>query len=69
MEIKARVPGVVEEINVKEGDTVAKKDVVMKLEAMKMATPVLAPMDGEVTEICVEKGDHVKGGQVLMVIE
>ena len=69
MEIKARVPGVVETINVKEGDTVSKKDVVMKLEAMKMVTPVLSPADGEVTEVCVEKGEHVKGGQVLMIIE
>lgn len=69
MEIKARVPGLVTKINVEEGDTVKKGDVVMIMEAMKMETKVPCPVDGEVTEIRVEEKDHVKGGQVLMVVE
>ncbi len=69
MEIKTRVPGVVEEILVKEGDQVSAKDVIVKIEAMKMEQSILTPVAGEVTEICVEKGDHIKAGQVLAVIE
>lgn len=69
MEIKTRVPGVVEEIMVKEGDQVSAKDVLVKIEAMKMEQSILTPIDGEVTEVRVEKGDHIKAGQVLVVIE
>ena len=69
MEIKSRVPGVVEEILVKEGDQVHTKDAIMKIEAMKMQQSILTPVGGEVTEIRVEKGDHIKAGQVLAVIE
>lgn len=69
MEIKTRVPGVVEVINVKVGEQVKAKDVLMKLEAMKMAASILAPIDGEVTDINVEAGDHVRGGAVLLTIE
>ena len=69
MEIKSRVPGLVQEIKVNVGDEVNKMDVLMVLEAMKMQQNVLAPAAGEVTEINVETGDRVKAGQVLMVIE
>ena len=69
MEIKARVPGEVQEVFVKEGDQVKAKDVVAKLEAMKMAQTILSPVDGEVVEIKIEKGDRVRAGAVLMVIE
>lgn len=69
MEIKSRVPGVVEKIMVAEGDNVSRGDVVMILEAMKMQTKIPCPADGEVSEIMVEEGEHVKGGQVLLVIE
>ena len=69
MEIKSRVPGVVETINFKTGDEVKKGDVLLTLEAMKMVQNVLSPVDGEITEINVEVEDHVKAGQVLAVIE
>lgn len=69
MEIKTRVPGVLEELLVKEGDTVSAKDVVAKIEAMKMVQAILTPVSGEVTEVLVEAGSHIKAGQVLMVIE
>lgn len=69
MEIKTRVPGLVEEVMVKEGDQVSEKDVIVKIEAMKMQQSILTPVSGEVMEIRVEKGDHVKAGQVLAVVE
>ena len=69
MEIKTRVPGVVEEILVKEGDQVSAKDVIVKIEAMKMEQSILTPVAGEVTEICVEKADHDKAGQGQGIIQ
>ncbi len=69
MEIKARVPGMVEALKVKVGDEVKKMDVLLVLEAMKMQQNIPSPVDGEVTEINVEEGDRVKAGQVLLVVE
>ncbi len=69
MEIKSRVPAMVEKINVKEGDSVSKMDILVELEAMKMIQKVPSPIDGEVSEICIEEGEKVKAGQVMMIIE
>lgn len=69
MEIKTRVPGMVQEIFVKPGDQVKIKDVVAKMEAMKMVQSILSPVEGEVVEVMVEQGERVRGGAVLMVIE
>ncbi len=69
MEIKSRVPDIVEKLNVKEGDEVKTKDVVAVLEAMKMEQKILTPVDGVVSEIKVEEGERIRAGAVLMTIE
>lgn len=69
MEIKARVPGMIVEIKVSEGDTVNAKDILLIMEAMKMEQPIPCPVDGEVVEVKVEKGDRVRSGDVLVVVE
>lgn len=69
MEIKARMPGKVEELKVKVGDAVKKGDVVAIMEAMKMKTPMPSPVDGTVKEIKVEVGGRVNAGAVIVVIE
>ena len=69
MEIKTRVPGVVQKILVNEGDEVKTKDCLIVLEAMKMEQSILCPMDGTVIEVNVEAGSHVRAGTVLMVVE
>lgn len=69
MEIKTRVPGTVEKLNVKVGDQVKAKDELLVLEAMKMMQKILSPVDGEVIELNVEEGGRVRAGSVLMVIE
>lgn len=69
MEIKTRVPGMIEQLKVKVGDQVKVKDVVAVMEAMKMEQSILSPVDGEVVEIMVEEGDRIRAGAVLMVIE
>ena len=69
MELKARMPGKVEELKVKVGDAVKKGDVVAIMEAMKMKNPMPSPIDGTVKEIMVETGGRVSAGNVIMVIE
>ena len=69
MEVKARMPGKVDEVKVKVGDAVQKGDVVIILEAMKMKTPMPAPDAGTVKEIKVEAGSRVNAGAVLLIIE
>jgi len=69
MEVKSRIPGTIENVLVKEGDLVKQKDILLVMEAMKMETKIPAPVDGEVVEVKVEKGDRVHSGEVLVVIE
>ena len=46
MEIKTRVPGTVEKLNVKVGDQVKMKDELLTLEAMKMMQKIISPVEG-----------------------
>ena len=64
----AGMGGVVVEVNVKIGQTVAAGDRLLVLEAMKMKTPVIATRAGQVTRVLVAPGDAVEGGQPLVTI-
>ena len=69
MEVKARMPGKVDDVKVNVGDAVKKGDVLLIMEAMKMKTPMPAPADGTVKEIKVEAGGRVSAGDLLIVFE
>lgn len=69
MDVKARMPGKVEEVKVKAGDTVKKGDILFVVEAMKMKTPVPSPQDGTVTELKVDVGSRLSAGELMAVIE
>ena len=68
---KIAVPmqGTIVKVTVEVGQTVAKGDSVVVLEAMKMENNVAADVDGVVTEIKVEAGQSVTAGEVAVVIE
>ncbi len=51
------------------GQTVSKGDVVCIVEAMKLMNEIESEFSGKVVEICVEDGQPVEFGQVLMYIE
>ena len=51
------------------GSTVTAGDVVCIVEAMKMMNEIEAEVSGKVVEICVEDGQPVEFGQVLMYVE
>ena len=51
------------------GQTISKDDVVCIVEAMKLMNEIESEFSGKVVEICVEDGQPVEFGQVLMYIE
>jgi len=68
IEIKAKLPSIVSSIYFKVGDQVNKGDKIMVLEAMKMETAVVAPRNGIIATIEVEKGEVVKSGHILATL-
>ena len=66
--VKAPLPGVILDIKVAVGDTVAAGDTVVVLEAMKMENNIHADKGGVVKSICVNKGDSVLEGADLVVL-
>ena len=55
-------------ILVKQGQSVKKGDVLAVLEAMKMENEIIAPIDGTVSAIHVEKGQNVNLGDTILEI-
>ncbi len=51
------------------GDNVKPGDVVCIVEAMKMMNEIKSEISGKVVDICVEDGQPVEFGQVLMYVE
>jgi acetyl/propionyl-CoA carboxylase alpha subunit len=65
----APLPGVVNEVKVKQGDTVAAGDLLLVIDSMKVLHWIAAPLAGRIAEVRVEPGHHVQGGMVMVVIE
>ena len=55
--------------SVKVGDVVTAGQVVCIVEAMKLMNEIESEVSGKVTQICVEDGQSVEYGQVLMYVE
>jgi biotin carboxyl carrier protein len=68
VKVEAGAAGKIFKIEKKVGDTVAKGDAVLILEAMKMEIPVVAPADGTVASIDVAVGDAVESGALLATL-
>ena len=68
VKVEAGAAGKIFKIEKKVGDTVAKGDAVLILEAMKMEIPVVAPADGTVASIDVAVGDAVEAGALLATL-
>ncbi len=65
----AQMGGVIVQVNVKVGQTVAAGDSLLVLEAMKMKNHLLASRAGTVTRVLVAAGDVVEGGQPVLTIQ
>lgn len=67
--VTSPLPGTINAINVKVGDSVKAGDTVCILEAMKMDNDIKTFKAGTVKEIMVSVGDAVQEGASIMIIE
>ncbi|WP_067223621.1 acetyl/propionyl/methylcrotonyl-CoA carboxylase subunit alpha [Stappia indica] len=67
--IAAPMPGLVVEIRVAAGDTVAKGDTLVVMESMKLLMELKAAADGTVAEIAASERDTVEAGRLLVRLE
>ncbi|MGC8202902.1 acetyl/propionyl/methylcrotonyl-CoA carboxylase subunit alpha [Aliiroseovarius sp. PTFE2010] len=67
--ITAPMPGLVRDIFVEPGASVAKGERLAILEAMKMEHALLAARDGTVSEVLAQAGDQVEAGAALIALE
>lgn len=67
-DVKSPLPGVIQAVRVKEGDTVKAGQCVAILEAMKMENEIAALSDGKVEKIHVSPGQNVLEGAVIVTI-
>lgn len=66
--VRAPMPGLVIGVPLNIGDSVARDQTVIVLEAMKMENNLASPISGAIKEIKVNKGQTVNQGDVLVVI-
>ncbi len=67
--VEVPLTGKIISVNVKPGDEVKEGDVLCLLESMKMENPILAPVNGTVTQIEIEVEQVVKPGGIIAIIE
>ena len=67
--ITSPMPGNILSVNVSNGDTVKKGQVLMILEAMKMENEIMSPIDGTIVSVNTTKGATVESGAILCVIQ
>jgi len=67
--ISAPMPGLILDINVKEGDEIHKGDPLFILEAMKMENVIKASGDGVIKRVGVSVGETVDKGELILEME
>ena len=68
-ELKSPMPGLVIKLDVKVGDTIAKGDPIMILEAMKMENVIKSRGEGKIASITVKEGQAVEKNELLVSFE
>lgn len=67
--VEVPIAGKIMSVESKVGDTVSEGDVICYIESMKMENPILAPVDGTITELKASTGQVVEAGSLLAIIE
>ena len=62
------MPGTITKVVAEEGQRVKRGDVLLVMEAMKMANDIVAESDGIVKAILAKAGSQVQSGEVLVEI-
>jgi acetyl-CoA carboxylase biotin carboxyl carrier protein len=68
-EVRAEITANVWQVRVEVGQSVKVGDELVILESMKMEIPVIAPLDGTISELAVAPDDQVTEGDLIAVIE
>jgi biotin carboxyl carrier protein len=68
IQVKAPMPGLIVAVPVAEGQTLAKGDVMVILESMKMQNELRSPRDATVARVKVKSGDNVDQNQVMVTL-
>lgn len=67
--LTAPMAGTIIRVQAHDGDTVAQRQVLVILSAMKMEHTIIAPYEGKVRRIYYHEGDVVKGGATIVEME
>lgn len=67
--LRAPMPGQIISVHIEPGQTVAKGDLLMIVEAMKMEHRIEAPSSGVIVEVYYQKGDSVQQDEVLLELQ
>ena len=67
--IEVPITGKIISVNAKPGDKVKEGDILCLLESMKMENPILAPVDGTISQIGVAVEQVVKPGEMIAIID
>ena len=67
--LRAPMPGVILAVHVKKGDTVARGQALIVMEAMKMEHTLTASSPGDIAEVHVGRGDRVREGDALLILQ
>lgn len=68
-QIGSSIPGLVSKLTVKVGDKVEKNQTLAVIEAMKMETNVVSPIDGEIDKIYIAEGKQIKAGELMITLK
>lgn len=66
--LRAPMPGLVVTVPIEEGQQVARGDILVILESMKMQNELKAPREGIITNVRVRTGDRVDQNQVMVTL-
>ena len=69
MALASPMPATVAAVRVTPGQAVARGDILIMLEAMKMELPIIAPRDGRVRAVACKPGQLVQPGVPLVELE
>ena len=64
--VNSELPGTITKINVTDGQHVKRGDVLLVIEAMKMANDIVSEVDGTVKRVAVSQGQSVNQGGLLV---
>lgn len=67
--VEVPIAGKIISVEVKPGDKVTEGDAICILESMKMENPILAPVNGIITEVGVAAEQAVQPGETIAIIE